>query len=863
MPIELESPWLLTFLLVLPVVLMFVRYTLVDSARTQLLLTTVVRMCILALLALASAGALWVTKSRAVSVLVLADLSDSVPRSAADQIITFLADLEKRVSNPERAGLATFASSASVYQPVEHHPDFPESLPKLKDGTDTSIEKALALAREALPSDTVNRVVLFSDGNETEGNAIDAAKRFAAHGLKLYTFPYTADHEEEVLLEDLAVPAEVKRGQSFQISATAHASVESRALFILYRDGFKVQERPIDLKPGPNVIAFEESNPSDGLTKYELRVAAQRDFFSDNNVSSGIVYVAGEPRVLLLEGEEREARHLTRALEAENIRVEAREAHGMPGTLEELAAFDAIMFSDVPATAVTVRQMELLRSYVEDLGGGFVMIGGEQSFGLGGFYRTSIESVLPVRMRSEKKKDTPSLAMMLILDRSGSMTGEKIQLAKEAAIAAVELLGERDLVGVIAFDAEAYSVVDLQSAGNKAGIVQTIESIEANGGTSIYPALELTNEALSQVNATYKHAVLLTDGQSQPGDFAGMVNQMASGAITVSTVAVGEGADVALLQDIARWGKGRHYFTADPYDIPQIFAKETMTASKSSLVEEPFLAQVFRPSQVVGGIDWESAPFLFGYVVTSPKSTAEVPLVTERGDPLLAEWRVGLGKATAFMSDAKSRWASDWLAWPGYGTFWAQVVRDVMRTTQSRGHETHITYSSGKGRIIVDNADDHGNFVNGLHSVVQLIDPQLQMRNVTLEQSGPGRYEACFDMKDVGSYLFKVRQSMSGPEGDVVYSDYTRGKTISYKPEYRHLSTNEAFLTELAAVTGGKLSPTLDDVFEVADGEAVAVRHRLWPWLLAAALTLFLADVALRRLDLAGWGVVGSPRRYR
>lgn len=862
MPLELESPWFLTFLVTLPVVLMGLRHTLVDNARTQLLLTTLVRMSILTLLTLAVSGTLWVAQSRAVSVLVLADLSDSVPETAATQVTAFLADLEKRVSNPERAGLVTFASSASVYQPVEHHPDFPDSLPKVKDGTDTSIEKALALAREALPSDTVNRVVLFSDGNETEGTALDAAKRLAAHGIRLYAFPYAAERKDEVLLEDLAVPSEVKKGQSFQISAVAHAVAASPAVFTLYRDGFKVQEKLIELKQGSNTIAFEESHPADGLTKYELRVAAERDYFSDNNVSSGIVFVAGEPKVLLLEGEEREARHLTRALEAESIRVEAREANGMPGTLEELAAFDAILFSDVPATAVTIRQMELLRTYVEDLGGGFVMIGGEQSFGLGGYYRTSIENVLPVRMRSEKQKDTPSLAMMLIIDRSGSMNGEKIQLAKEAAIAAVELLGERDYVGVIAFDAEAYSVVDLQSAGNRAAIVQTIESIEANGGTSIHPALELANDALSQVTATYKHAVLLTDGQSQPGDFAGIVDRMAAGAITVSTVAVGEGADVVLLQDIARWGKGRYYFTADPYDIPQIFTKETMTASKSSLVEEPFLAQVFRPTPVIGGIDWETAPFLFGYVVTSPKSTAEVALVTERGDPLLVEWRVGLGKSAAFMSDAKSRWASDWLTWPGYGAFWAQVVRDVMRTTQTHSHETRITYAGGQGRITVDNVDDHGNFVNGLHSVVQVIDPQLRMRHVTLEQSAPGRYEAPFDMKEIGSYLFKVRQSMRGPEGDVVYSDVTRGITVSYKPEYRHLSTNEAFLAELASVTGGKVTPTFDDLFNVGDRDAVAVRRRLWPWLLVAALALFLVDVALRRLDLAGWGVAGSPRRY-
>jgi Ca-activated chloride channel family protein len=866
MGLEFESPYLLLLLLVVPAVLLVLRYTLLDSPKAQLAASAGVRVAIVLLLVLALANALWVSKGKHVAVLVLADLSDSVPQTAPVQVCKFLAELEKRVSNPGKAGLATFAAAARIYHPVENHPKFQESLAKPEDRGETSIEKALLLAREAMPTDTVNRVVLFTDGNETTGDALSAAKRIAAHGIRVYPVPYEADEKDEILLEDLVVPAEVKRGQSFTISAAAHATAPGKAMFTLYRDGFKIQEKELELKEGANALTFEESNPADGLTKYELRVKADKDFYADNNVSSGVVFVAGEPRVLLLEGDEREARHLVRALEAENIRVEAREGKGMPGSLEELAAFDAVIFSDVPATDVSVRQMELLRSYIEDLGGGFIMIGGEESFGLGGYYRTTIEDALPVRMRSEKKKDTPSLAMMLIIDRSGSMQGEKVQLAKEAAIAAVEVLGDRDYVGVVAFDSEPYWIVDLQSASNRVGIIQSIESIEANGGTSIYPALEVSHEALSGVPASFKHAIVLTDGQSQPGDFAGIVDRMVNEQITVSTVAVGEGADVTLLQDMARWGKGRYYFTADPYDIPQIFTKETMTASKSSLVEEPFLPQVFRAGQVIQGVDWESAPFLFGYVVTSPKSTADVMLVTERGDPLLVGWRFGLGKTAAFTSDAKSRWAADWLGWPGYGKFWAQVVRDTMRTSHSRGSETRIALSGNKGRIVIDNADENGNFINGLESTVQLIDPTLAMKPISLAQTAPGRYEAEFDADRVGSYLFKVRQAIPGTaeEGEAgdALTDYTRALTISYKPEYRHLSTNEAFLKELATASGGNYAPQIDELFAVSDNEAVPIRTKLWPPLLIAALVLFLLDVALRRMDLAGWRLFGEPQRY-
>jgi len=868
MPFDFESPYALIALVALPLVLIVLRYTLVDSPRVQLWLSASVRAIAILLVVLALANTLFLSKNKHAAVLVLADLSASVPQAGIDRAQTMLKQVAEHASNPGQAGLVTFAGEALTVVPVQMKPKFPETLEVPKERGDTIIERALLRAREIMPTDTVNRVLLFSDGNETQGDAIAAAKQCAAHGITIFTVPYPTDKKDEVLLEDLVVPSEVKKGQSFTVTARADSTVEGDAKFTLYRNGFKVHEKQLQLKKGTTGLTFDETNPSEGLTKYELRVATAKDFVADNNVSSGIVFVAGQPKVLLIEGQENEARYLARALQAEDVIVEVREGKGMPGSLDEMAAFDAILLSDVPATDVNVRQMNMLRSYIEDLGGGFIMIGGEESFALGGYYRTAIEDALPVRMRSEKKKDTPSLAMMLVVDKSGSMTGEKIELAKEAAISAVEVLGLHDQVGVVAFDGEAYWVVDLQSADAKSGIIQTISTIEAGGGTSIYPGLVEAHEALSRTTATFKHVILMTDGQSQPGDFQGIIEQMQGEQITVSTVAVGEGADTELLQEMARWGAGRYYFTADPYDIPQIFTKETMSASKSSLIEEPFLPQVFQQDQMIQGIDWQSCPFLFGYVVTTAKSTAKVTLASERGDPVLASWRFGLGKAVAFTSDAKSRWATDWLGWPGYGKFWAQIVRDVMRTSSSHGAESAISVRGDRAVVSIDNFDDNGNFVNGLTTKAQLIRPDLSIVELALQQKGPGRYDVTTPITETGSFLFKIRQTRSvAIEGsdtaeEQVVSDFTRGITVSYKPEYRHLATNETFLRQLAEVTGGKFNPAIDEVFAVQPDEAVVVRKRIAPWLLLAALSIFVLDVALRRLDLAGWRMFGPPQRY-
>ncbi len=859
MPFEFENPQFLWLALFIPAAVAVLRYSLTDGSWGQKTVALLLRAIILSLLVLALAGTLWTSKSQKVALWVLGDLSDSVPETALTQLTNHWTQLTANKPEDADLSLSVFAEQSAHLENAQSESGPAIALPETIVKSDSDIELALQQAAQSLPHNSIKRVLLLSDGNETRGDALAIAKRLSNQGITVYTQPYETEERDEVLLEDLIVPTEIKKGQSFAVTAIANSRKETEATFVLYRDGFKIGEQALTLKPGNNSVTFTETQANEGLTRYELRLQAQDDFYADNNIASGIVSIAGEPKVLLLEGNERDARYLSRALEAENIRVEIREGRGMPGSLDELAQYDAILFSDVPATDMSVTQMNLLRSYIEDLGGGFVMIGGEESFGLGGYYRTAIEDVLPLRMRSEKKKDTPSLAMMLIIDKSGSMSGDKIELAKEASIATVELLNERDYVSVIAFDGDPYTVVELQSAGNTMGITQTISQVEAGGGTSIYPALTLAQESLFTVPATFKHVILLTDGHSQPGDFAGIIDQMASEMVTVSTVAVGDGADGELLQDIARWGKGRYYFTGDAYDIPQIFTKETMTASKSSLVEEPFLPQVFKDHQIIRSIDWELAPFLFGYVVTSAKATADVSLVTERGDPLLASWQVGLGRCAAFTSDGKSRWAADWISWPGFGQFWAQLIRDVMRSSQNRGTETTIQYHGDTGELILDSANLSGQFLNGLNTRLQLIQPDLNIVEQTVTQVGPGRYQTEFPLDQTGSYLFKIRQTVpttnSNPNEDPeVFADLTRGLTISYKPEYRHLGSNTNFLAELANVTGGQFAPASADMFAVDESQSVTVRKPLWPTLLILALLLFLADVAIRRLDLAGRG---------
>ncbi len=475
-------------------------------------------------------------------------------------------------------------------------------------------------------------------------------------------------------------------------------------------------------------MSFEDRAGDEKLLHYEVAVRAADDTVAQNNQAGAAAVSEGTARVLLLSDAPESARHFEWALRQEGIELNVRPAEGAPTQISDLRNFDTVIIDNVPASALSREQMELLRGYVRDFGGGLIMLGGDEAFGLGGYFRTAVEDVLPVQCDFQKEEETPSLALSLVIDRSGSMSGIPIELAKAAAKASVDLLGPRDYASVIAFDSAAYPVVPLQSAANAAAIGADIASITAGGGTSMAPAMEEALRQLSTSTAKLKHVILLTDGVSTPGPFDQLAGEMARSGITVSTVAVG-GADTALLAQIAEWGNGRYYETSDWSTIPQIFTKETMTASKSAIQEFPFLATPVRAVDFLEGVPWDAAPFLLGYVRTKAKPTSETWLVTERGDPLLTTWRFGLGTTAAFTSDARNRWAVEWLRWPGYGKFWGQLLRRLGRPPTLGWSEVALEDRGEAVELRVDALDpEAAGFPDGVRGSVRVAGPDGEFR---------------------------------------------------------------------------------------------------------------------------------------
>ncbi len=856
LPLEFARPTMLVLALFLVPWLVFgALRTLVDLPKAQQQIVFWVRLLIGISLVCSLAGLVWLRKTDQRFVVVAVDQSRSIGEQGQAFINDWIAR-SKAASGDARVVYLPFAAmpgNVSDEFPVEN--DESAIRPSGWNDLASNLNAAVETAKAVIPPNYVPEVVLLSDGNQTVSDVLPIA---AVGGIPISTIPLPDSSEPEVQLSAVNVPSRVREGEPFNLEVVIDTTREQSAALNLFRDDFKIDAKTVQLEIGENRFLLPQQVLGQKQVVYSVRVNAQEDTFLNNNQASGVVNATGKPRLLLIDSEPTTTGVLRWALEEQNIQVDLRPTEGLPQELSELQAYDAVLLSNVSATEISRGQMQDLRRYVYDFGGGLLVVGGDQAFGLGGYYRTPLEEMLPVRSDSKKDKEKPSLAIVLIIDRSGSMGGAKLELAKDAARGAVELLGPRDQIGVIAFDNESYWVSELHSAADKEYVIDRLRTLATGGGTNMYPAMADAFRALQTAVAKLKHVVILTDGISSPGDFSGVTADMVAHRITVSTVAIGDGAHEKTLEEIAEIGNGRFYLCDDPQAVPQIFAKETMTASRSAINELPFLPQQARATRILDGIDLENSPPLLGFVATRAKATSEVVLTTEEGEPLLAWWRYGLGKTMVFTSDAKSRWASEWMSWPDFPAFWAQLVRSVMRNREVQQGDLKLRQLDDSLEVTLDVVDSNGRFENQLVTRLTLLRPgdNAEKETLIVPQTAPGRYSVCVPIQDEGAYFLDLIQT----KNNEVVLQTSQGFDVGYPAELRLKPSNRKLLRRVAEASGGQFNPTVEQIFEKTLPSASRAEP-LWPWLLSFSLILLLVDIALRRIDISNWGLRRSERQ--
>ena len=858
----LQPFWLLACLLAVPVVWLAHR-SLGGLPTARRIIATVLRVLVVLLLAVILARPTIAKNSRQLTLITVMDRSQSVPQQLREQARSLLLQAFEHKLPTDQLAVIDVAEAAGIRQLPSAQIALDQRNTTL-EGLQTNLADGVQLAMAIAPPDAATRILLVSDGNQTSGDLKEVARIAGANNIPIDVLPLRYSLDREVVLKRLAVPTKARSGQTVTLRFILSSAVECTGSLLLTLNDRVVDldpdsdavGAPVRLKPGTNVQTVSIPLGSRGMHQFEAVFVPDdpaADKLAQNNRASAMTFVSGPGHVLILADSQAAAQPLAAALEQADIQTRYTHVSQLTSQLPKLMEADAIVMVNADAGNFSFHQQQMLSRYVTDLGGGLVMVGGPNSFGAGGWIGSPLAEILPVDLDPPQKKQMPKGALVLVIDRSGSMVGEKVEMCKVAAAASVRLLSRLDLVGVVVFDATHVWLVPFGPAGEKDDIYKQIRNIGAGGGTIMGPAMQMAYKALSGAKAGVKHVILLTDGQTSDEDLcAKTADKMAKTDISVSTVAIGEGANTQLLFDIASVTKGRFYSVEDPMNLPEIFIKEAQVVRRSMIIEKTFSpTMVYSLSETVKGLA-SPLPALDGYVLTGPKGgLSQLVLSGDQADPILATCQAGLGRCVAFTSSVDSRWASQWLQWGGFGRFWDQTIRWVGKSSLSSDCEIFADVRGRGVTLTVESVDPAGEFVQFSDIKGQIISPDMKALPLDLSQVGPGRYRAEFLAPASGSYLVNLRYRKLGQD-DVVGLAHS-AVNVPYAQEFRDLSDNSALLAQIAASTGGRIintDPAQANLFDHAGLNFPQSAFSLTNPLIVIWIILFLLDVAVRRIAL-------------
>ncbi len=899
--IQFSRPLALLLLLALPFVISS-GWPSRGAARRRETISLILRCLLLCSLILALAG-MELSQSAAVApraVVFVVDVSASISSAGRTAQDEYIRQSLQEMGPDDRAAIVVFGEEALVERPMSGSKDLrPISSSPGRNGS--SLARAIELALSLYPPGTARRMVLLTDGQQTDNlktgdNARQAVQIARDLGVEVTAADLGAlmqSSGQEIILQDISLPANLRSGDQFSLNLSLASSQPiTQALPVtVLANGSVVYTGTVSVN-AKNEASLPITANQEGFVQYQVLInpSSGADQLFQNNEMAAYTQIAGSPQILLVApepGEELpggdirpdEVTLLQLALKGAGLEGAGQPTYSiqqvaplrMPAEPETLAQFSAVVLIDVPARQLTDAQMSGLQNYVE-LGGGLVVVGGPTSYGVGGYNDTPLEVVLPVDMEIKDEKRRPSLGIVFIIDHSGSMSDlsggkTKLEIAKEAVIRSLDLLEPQDRVGVLAFDDQAMWVAEMAPLENKNMLVNKVGTLEPGGGTDILAGVQAMARVLPGDPAVNKHVILLTDGGADPAGIAELVkNLYEQNGITLSTIAVGRDA-APFLPDLARAGGGRFHFAATPNQIPTILSEETALATRAYIVEKSFFPELVNPL-LADTLGIRSTPPLLGYVATSADPGSQVILQAPEPDqdPILAVWSFGLGKAAAFTSDATSRWSANWVfedpakavLRPQFVQFWQGLVRYVMGniSNSALNIQVQLTGSQGKlsAEIEVDTASS-GSLLNEYSMQAVVVSPEGSSQLVNLAQTAPGKYSGSFAPQAQGVYMIRV----SGKENqgsDSQSIGETTGWVLAYSPEYAQLKSKDdkqkLLLLLAAGSQPGGVFVTSQEVFNYLRSSGQnAAPVPVWPWLLGLTALLLPLDIAVRRLVIA------------
>lgn len=871
MPYEFDDPRWLWLCALIPLLIVGSFRSLAGLDPVRRVCALLVRSLVILLVAVCLAGVQYVQRNDDLTVMFIMDRSHSVERMEQYQE-EFVRRAASDIPDKDRVGLIDFARNAFLEQLPMRGGYFiePGRLPRMPGNDRTDVASALRLAMAMFPHDTAKRVVLMSDGNDNMGDVLAEARRAKADGIPVDIVPLQYQHQNEVYFDRLMAPTHAEPGEQLPLRLVLHSYQRVSGNLRIFQNG-KLLDLPeestrVTLDPGSNTFFMKVTAGESGTETFEAVFEpddAELDAVALNNRASSFTFVSGETKALLISNNVEHDRPLVDAIRSEGVKIDMVDAGNLGAfNLVEMMNYGAILLANVPAAAFTEQQQQQLATYVRDMGSGLIMLGGDESYGAGGWIGSPVEDVLPVEFEIKHKRVIPRGALVLIMHSCEIPRGNF--WGKEMAKKSVDTISSQDYVGVLAYTFTPGGVnweVPLDLATNKPAVKARIDRMQIGDMPDFGQSMRLAYDGLVRGrgrDAAQKHTIILSDGDAQAPPQA-LVRQFAQQGITVSTIGIGWGAHVMdrTLKQIAKDTGGEYYAARNPNQLPQIFVKESKTVRRPLIIDEQFQPQVKDAfSDLLGsGRGMFRTPPLGGMVLTSPRDNPNVimPLVrqSEEGfDPVLVHWQIELGKAVAFTSGWWPVWGGEWTAWPAFARFWAQVVRWSMRQDSPANFDTYARVEGSRGKIVIDALDKDATYLNNLELRAKVVGADGKAKPIEFTQHGPGNYQADFDAEQSGQYLTSVQVY----DGDKMLGTVRTGLSVPFSPEYRDLMPNEALLRQVADITGGRwldVEPEKAGVFahNLPPSEA---KKPAWNWVLAwLVLPLFLLDVAVRRL--ASW----------
>lgn len=807
-------------------------------------------------LGLAMAGANVVSSSNDLTVIFLLDRSYSTGGNSQGWQRSFLNEALQGKSGGDQFGVVVFGKDTGVELPAGTHGTEVGPLTTVVDQRASGLTSALRFAATAFPGQTARRLVVLTDAQSTESGAEKEIRALSDAGIETWLVPLPDEKEVDVLLSRFEAPAHIATDEPFLLRAVVESRGVENCQLIITENGVPRQDLSLNLREGANLFLLPQRKNTPGAVRYEARIVSDLDRRPENNKGEALTLIGGEQTVIVLRSGEGPG-SLVPLLRQAGLKAEARQPVELPKAVGAWRDVSALIIEDVDSLDWDKRLQTVVNLLVREGGMGLLMTGSDATFGVGAYQGTPIEPLLPVNLAIRRPKDQPLSALVQLIDKSGSMGGDPIRMAREAAIAAGETLSEKDFIGVVGFDSAARWVVPLEPKGDGDDLRDGVSRLRAGGGTDLYPAFEEALDSLSSAKAPLKHIIVLSDGAVAPGNYDKLLQRANDERVTVSAVAFGQGADIKFLEDLTKQGKGRLFRsdqTVAGSTLAQVFIRDTVLATGSGIQEKPTEVRPTdsgQSSPILAGLNLSSPPRLSAHNMASSKGgTAKTLLATPKEDPVLAVGRAGLGQTAAWLSDLGGDWAKSWDQVPGVNaqlslleTILIRTVRSVVSTEtlplRARGNrlEVRATAAGDAGSLEVKLSTRRP--IKGPVKIVT-VTQNGQSSEVILQPSGPFSAGGTVLATEPGSGLVMAQTADGEMLGRTNF-------TVPLAPEFTKLGTDRQKMERWSQVPDGRFEPRAEDVFS-EPGRPVPIRTPLEYDLARGAFLLLLLEVAVRRL---------------